>query len=129
MVETAEVVRSGGGSASRASGGTKRPDTPNGATVNQKYGIAQALDVFRSSETDLNGEPYKNTRGLAYLGSVCDSCEERRQTNGDETSFHHHPLRCNRLYPKWRTNPPEEEDPEVMIYTRGGDTVCFADLK
>ena len=86
----------------------------HGGNPFDKFGVAAALPSFKSSDVDLKGQPYKNLVGGAYMGSVCDFCE----TNG--FNFRHHPLRCNRKFPNWRTSPPEIENAEVEFEVRGG---------
>ena len=71
------------------------------------------LPHYRTSDTDLSGEPYKNRDGGALRGSVCDWCEEKGY------SYMHHPLRCNQCYPDWRTKGPEQNG-VTEWYIRGG---------
>ena len=127
----------GGSGGSNRGGGYAGSGTPRGAgegysspthrTSAPDYGVAPALRAWRSDETDLHGNPYMNARGEVYGGSVCDGCEKLREDRGDNTSFHHHPLRCNRAFPQWRTSPPEE-DAGVQIYVRGGLTKTWAEV-
>ena len=62
------------------------------------------------------------------MSHVCDHCEKLREDRGDNTSFHHHPLRCNRSFPKWKSSPPEVEDPNVEFYVRGGGTKSWSEV-
>ena len=127
----------GGGGSGNRGGGYAGSGSPRGAgegyhspahrTTAPDYGVAPALRAWRSDETDLHGNPYMNARGEVYGGSVCDGCEKLREDRGDNTSFHHHPLRCNRAFPQWRTSPPEE-DAGVQIYVRGGLTKTWAEV-
>ena len=85
------------------------------ANASDKYGNAAILPIVRTHETDLKGKAYMNTKGAPYFGSICDFCED--QGSG---SYHHHPLRCNKAHPMWKTTPPETLNPNVSWFVRGG---------
>ena len=85
------------------------------ANTSDKYGVAAILPIVRTHETDLKGKAYMNTKGAPYFGSICDFCED--QGSG---SYHHHPLRCNKAHPMWKTTPPETLDANVYWFVRGG---------
>ena len=85
------------------------------ASASDKYGNAAILPIVRTHETDLKGKAYMNTKGAPYFGSICDFCED--QGSG---SYHHHPLRCNKAHPMWKTTPPETLNPNVSWFVRGG---------
>jgi hypothetical protein len=83
----------------------------------QKFGDAPAIQVFRSSAQNLKGTNYVNKKGKPYCGSVCDWCEERGH------SHFHHPLRCHRQFPGWKTKGAAPELNGVTAwYVRGGHT-------
>ena len=74
-------------------------------------GATPLIRVYRTAEVDIHGNPYTNSSGEPYTGSVCDSCE------GQGRSYFHHPLRCNNHFPAWKTTPPEN-DKNVTFYVR-----------
>jgi hypothetical protein len=90
-----------------------------GGGGSSRYGIALPLPSWKSSATDIKGNPYKNLEGGAYMGSICDFCE----VSG--FSFRHHPLRCNRKFPNWMVSPPENDNEDVEFEVRGGKTATL----
>jgi hypothetical protein len=74
-------------------------------------GKPSELAIYRPHSADLNGQPYRNTSGNPYMGSICDWCEAKGH------NYYHHPLRCGRCYPKYKTEPPEENG-VTSWYTR-----------
>ena len=109
--------KSGGEKSAKGGKGGARKD--GGNKGDDRFGIARALKPYRSHETDINGDPYRNKKGELYKGSVCDKCEEAG------LNFFHHPLRCDVSYPDWRQSPPEERGVNQW-YTRGGGTASLA---
>jgi len=80
----------------------------------RKFGHAPSLEAYRSHNVDISGQPYQNTVGKHYYGSICDTCEE------EGYSFYHHPLRCHRQHPGWRErNGAPEQNGMTSWHVRG----------
>jgi hypothetical protein len=83
-----------------------------GAAGKKQTGSTEAGKLPKyTHELDLQGNPYVNSNGYPYTNSVCDWCEKEGH------SHFHHPLRCGRCFPRWKTHPPELHG-ETTWYTR-----------
>ena len=91
--------------------GKRTPYQHPNAFQQPNNGATPLIRVYRTAEVDIHGNPYTNSSGEPYTGSVCDSCE------GQGRSYFHHPLRCNNHFPAWKTTPPEN-DKNVTFYVR-----------
>ena len=116
------MMPGGGASPAGAGRGTGRVVAGRGTGKIMEWGTD--LEVFRSAETNLAGQPYMNRKGGVYWKSVCDKCE----ADGAST-FHHHPLRCKATHGHDCILPGKEPEKNGVRtwYVRGNKTATLED--